>query len=111
MSMIIDTPNGRLRKNDIQKGQTGSGVGVRKFYVARHMKFLLWPPTLWGAGDEVSQQMHASASPTPHNFHQRLRRNCISLTSSFQRFRGTAPRISQVARRTVAGLLSKQPSA
>jgi hypothetical protein len=36
-------------------------------------------------------------SPTPHNSYQRVRRNCISATSSFQCFGGTAPRTSQVA--------------
>jgi hypothetical protein len=60
-------------------------------------RLLLWCPTLCGAGDEVWLQMHAGGSPTPHNSYQSPRRNCISATSSFQCFGGTAPWISQVA--------------
>lgn len=47
-------------------------------------------------------------SPTPHDY-QRLRRNCISATSSFQCFWGTAPRTSHVA--SALAFISRSTSA
>jgi len=69
----------------------------------------LWRPLLCGAGDEGWLQMHTSGSPTPHNSYQRLRRNCISATSCFQCFGGTASRISQVA--SALAFISRSTSA
>ena len=89
-------------------GVQASAQDVRS-YVADHIRFLLWRPTLCGAGDELWLQMHASGSPTPHNSYQRLRRNCISATSCFQCFGGTAPRISQVA--SALAFISRSTSA
>src|SRR5690349_14551528 len=68
--------------------------GVRG-YVALGMRFWL--------------ARHTSGRPTPHNSYQRLRRNCISATSSFQGFGGTAPRISQVA--SALAFISRSTSA
>ena len=40
--------------------------------MVRHIKLLLWRPTLCGDGDDGWLQMHPSGSPTPHNSYQRL---------------------------------------
>ncbi len=66
-------------------------------YVAGHIRSLLWRRALCGARDTFLARDARERSPTPHNSYQMVRRNCISATSSFQCFGGTASRTSQVA--------------
>ncbi len=61
------------------------------------MLCILWRRALCGTRDTALAMDARERSPTPHNSYQRVRRNCISATSSFQCFGGTAPRTSQVA--------------
>lgn len=45
---------------------------------------LLWRPWLCGARMRCWLGTHTTGRPSPHNSYQKLRRNCISATSSFQ---------------------------